>query len=931
MSRNFVVVDLETTGNSFEKGDRIIQISAVAVENNKIVDQYTSFINPGISIPPFIEELTGINDHMVENAPTFSEIAHQVKAFLADSIFVAHNVLFDLSFLQGELRSAGFLTSVDEAIDTVELTKIIMPDLPSYKLADLSEQFEFVHDHPHRADSDALATAELLRLLIENAKQLPLVTLEKLADLSFYLKSDISILLHEIIKEKRRKIEDLPPHLEVFRGIALKKKETPEEAEVTSDPNFPLHHEDKEKLIQTVVNGYEKRVGQMDMMNAVYEAFTTKKHALIEAETGIGKSLGYLFPALYFAMERKEPIIISTYTLQMQDQLNTEIQKMSKIVPFSFRATVLKGRHNYLNLLKFEQSLNEVDPVYDHVMTKMQLLVWLTKTDTGDIDELNFSSGGKRYKERIRHDGWFLQKEKDPWISRDFYMHARKLALHAEIVITNHAMLLVDMEKEKGLLPEANFIIVDEAHNFIQAARKSYGKKIEFHSVKYILGKLGTLENRQMFSRFEQMIQQKGLETTIYPGQLDQYISQFDAEIDDFFMLLSRLIVKETNHMKQAVKLQIRITERIKEDRLWSALTMCAERLLDLQRQIYNGLHERLQKMKEQSKIESREKALIEEMNSFLLEWDSLGENWKELMIKASTNDVVWVEGDARTMPNSLSLYSQPVNVGDLLSDHFFAKKASVVMTSATMTIDQSFQYFLQQLHLESAAVIQMQIRSPFAYEKLAKLLIPTDLPQIRAGDNDEFIEAVAGHLAAIAEATEGRMLVLFTSHDMLRKTYQLVKESGLLEEFVLLAQGITAGSRTRLTKNFQQFDKAILFGTNSFWEGVDIPGKDLACLVIVRLPFSSPQDPLTAAKFEEIKKIGKNPFSVSSLPEAVIRFKQGFGRLIRTETDRGVVIVLDRRIDTTTYGKAFLQSLPKIPIERGGLKEIISIIDKWL
>ena len=209
--------------------------------------------------------------------------------------------------------------------------------------------------------------------------------------------------------------------------------------------------------------------------------------------------------------------------------------------------------------------------------------------------------------------------------------------------------------------------------------------------------------------------------------------------------------------------------------------------------------------------------------------------------------------------------------------------------------------------------------------------MIPTDLPEIRSASNDEYIEAISGHLIALAEATDGRMLVLFTSYDMLRKTYNLIKDTGALDDFVMLAQGVTAGSRSRLTKSFQQFNKAILFGTSSFWEGVDIPGKKLSCLVIVRLPFSPPDEPTTAAKYEEIKSNGKNPFTEHSLPKAVIRFKQGFGRLIRSETDRGVVIVLDRRIDTTSYGKAFLQSIPDVPLVRGPLKNIISTIEKWL
>jgi ATP-dependent DNA helicase DinG len=174
-------------------------------------------------------------------------------------------------------------------------------------------------------------------------------------------------------------------------------------------------------------------------------------------------------------------------------------------------------------------------------------------------------------------------------------------------------------------------------------------------------------------------------------------------------------------------------------------------------------------------------------------------------------------------------------------------------------------------------------------------------------------------------------MLILFTSHEMLKKTYDLIKESGLLEEYVLIAQGITAGSRTRLTRNFKRFDKAILFGTSSFWEGVDIPGEDLSCLIIVRLPFSPPDEPLTAAKCALIKENGGNPFSELSLPEAILRFKQGFGRLIRTSSDRGMIFIFDRRLLTTSYGQAFLKSIPQVKVKKGSINEIVEFIYDWL
>ena len=211
------------------------------------------------------------------------------------------------------------------------------------------------------------------------------------------------------------------------------------------------------------------------------------------------------------------------------------------------------------------------------------------------------------------------------------------------------------------------------------------------------------------------------------------------------------------------------------------------------------------------------------------------------------------------------------------------------------------------------------------------KLIVPEDLPEINMVSVDEYVASIAEHIISIAEATKGRMLILFTSYEMLKKAYEIIKESGFLDDFALIAQGITSGSRSRLTRNFQRFEKAILFGTSSFWEGIDIPGEDLSCLIIVRLPFSPPDEPLTAAKCEKIKNNGGNPFQDFSLPEAVIRFKQGFGRLIRTKTDRGIIFVFDRRLVTTRYGKDFLESIPKVSVEKRNIGEIVEIITEWM
>ncbi|WP_062104828.1 ATP-dependent DNA helicase DinG [Bacillus niameyensis] len=929
MLQKYVVVDLETTGNTQGQGDRIIQISAVVIENLKIIDQYTSFINPEVPIPPFIEELTGINDDMVKNAPLFAEIAHDIHNFLSNSVFVAHNVSFDLKFLQKEFQESGFDHVFSETVDTVELAKILMPEAPSYKLSELSGQLDFEHDHPHQADSDALATAELLLMLIDKTKQLPIVTLEKLVELAFFLKSDIGTLFQTVLAEQQKKLGNLPSHLEVFRGIAIKRKVIKEKDKYVIDYDFPKTPEQKSQLLK----GFKKRESQFDMMDTIYHSLIEKKHAVIEAGTGTGKSIAYLLPAAYFALGHHNPVVISTYTNQMQEQiLNNELNKLSKLISFPIQATILKGRNHYINLFKFEQTLKEQENHYDTVLTKMQLLVWLVYTDTGDLDELNFSGGGLLFKQRIKHDGWFINKEKDPWLSRDFYLFARKLAACSDLIITNHSMLLADTEKNMEILPEYHYIIVDEAHHLERAARKSFGKKLEYTLMKYWLGRVGSLEKGLLFSKLEFLINKKKLVPAILSEKIEQAIINLDDEIDDLYTQLSRQLLISTKDKLEKMKREtMRITEAVTAKSNWLSIIVCAERVYDFHQLIKRGIEERLSLLKQKaSELSTEEQAFLEEANSFILDWTSIGTNVKDLLIRPSETDIIWLEGDIRILPNGLTIKQEPRHIGSLLFEHLYNKK-TVIMTSATLTVNHSFRYFLNEMGIPENNVVQKIYKSPFEYKKMAKLMIPTDIPDIRGKVTDDYIEAIAGHIIAISEATNGRLLTLFTSYDMLTKTYHLIKESGSLEDFVILAQGITVGSRTRLTKSFQQFNKAILFGTSSFWEGVDIPGKDLSCLIIVRLPFSPPKEPVTEAKYEEVKRQGLNPFTESALPEAVLRFKQGFGRLIRGESDRGVVIVFDRRLDTTSYGNVFLESLPNISVKRGSLNEIINDIEDWL
>ncbi|MGE8204303.1 ATP-dependent DNA helicase DinG [Heyndrickxia sp. NPDC080065] len=936
MKQRFVVVDIETTGNSPKKGDRIIQLAAVVVENEQIVDQYTTFVNPCVPIPAFIEELTGINDEMVKDAPLFEKIAPRLLEMLDHSIFVAHNVLFDLNFIQSELNRVGYSNFTGQSIDTVELARVLFPSSESFKLFELTESFSINHERPHQADSDAFVTAELLLHFINRTRQLPLVTLEKLSVLSIELKSDIEIVFESVLHEKKNHVENLPNHLEVFRGIALKKKRKKQIShDYREKIEYPLSNDEKEKIISANIQQFESRYGQYEMMDTVYEAFRLQKHAIIEAGTGVGKSLGYLLPSIYFSKSENKPILISTYTVQLQEQLlQKEVKNLSKMFQIPFKTVLLKGRQHYLNLFKFEQTLCEADAQYDSVMTKMQILVWLTDTETGDIDEINLSSGGKLFWNRIKHDGWHLSKERDPWVSKDFYLYARREAENADLVITNHAMLLNDLVQDQQLFQSYDYVIIDEAHHFEKAARNFFGEKLNYIPSKFLCSKIGSLNNKQLFFQLEKLVETKKLQVHIPAFELDFSIVELERNVDDLFLgLAEKLVDHQKKSNKNYQKIQIHLSNQWMNESNWKPVIYCAERIAQNIKEIIAGITERLDNLNKISeKLTEIEKALIEEVYSLLNELIILDQSMHLLMLNQSDGYVYWLEGDSRAIPNSVSIQAQPISIRDQLINDFFSKRNSVVLTSATLTVNNSFSYIENELGLyvfENR--IKKQISSPFRYNELTRLIIPNDVPEIGQVSLSEYAEAIAGHLIAIAQATKGRMLVLFTSFELLRKTYDLMKESGLLDEFILIAQGISTGSRTRLTKNFQRFDKAILFGTNSFWEGIDIPGEDLSCLAIIRLPFSPPDEPYSWAKSEALKAEGKNSFSAYSLPEAVIRFKQGFGRLIRKNTDKGIIIVFDRRIETTKYGSTFIRSIPPIPIDHAPLNKIIEIVDEWL
>ncbi|MED1601542.1 ATP-dependent DNA helicase DinG [Alkalihalophilus marmarensis] len=940
MNDRFIVVDVETTGHSVAKGDRIIQIGAVVIENGEIIERFASFVNPEVEIPPFIEELTGINQAMVEHAPTFKELAVELLPLFENVGFVAHNVPFDLSFLKNQFELIGEKFPKMKCYDTVELSRMLLPKEESYKLGHLAFSLGLSHDRPHQADSDAEVTAEIFLYLLNKLKGLPLLTLEQLIPIVRYFRSSLEPMISAFIQEKVMFGVNDAQEFDCYRQLALKKQpehdnEPAPESFKGTFSEFRSELFSADKGLKEAFTKYETREGQVRMMDKVDHAFHHNEHVLIEAGTGTGKSLAYLLPAVLYAHETDQAVVISTQTIPLQDQLlMRDLPLLERLLPFPVDVALLKGRSHYLCLRKFEQSLRTIsDDTYDVRLMKAQILVWLTETDYGDVEELNLSSGGRGFWFEVQSDAKSDLGKFSPWFSRCFYHRARRRAREAHLVITNHALLLTDLVHDQALLPSYSHAVIDEAHHLVEAASEHLGMKADYVTFSYLLQRIGLDHDHGIQPHLSRILEEYGISSKQLHDELIISLTAIKDEIDELFRMLNDYVTyKRKTGASDIGRISYRYRSFDESGSSWNAILECTMRVHMFAKDIrirFDTLIKQFLDIKDQ--ISYVDHGLVTDSERLV---DALMEEEQylyELLLEADPEFVYWIEIEPRGARNATFIYSKPIQVADRLADQFFAKKKSVVLTSATLSINGSFDYQLEQLGLEDFGAKVYTIESPFSYKDQARLLIPKDMPAIKEVGEKQFAMDAAIKVWRIAERKRGKMLVLFTSYEMLKMVYDYIKDLSEYEPMPLIGQGITSGSRAKLIKSFKQAEEAILFGTSSFWEGIDLPGDELTSLVIVRLPFSPPDQPLLQAQLERAKEAGKSPFMDVSLPQAIIRFKQGFGRLIRTKEDKGCVFVLDRRISTTRYGSQFIKSLPDVPVDEHKLEVLLDRYEDFL
>ncbi len=640
-------------------------------------------------------------------------------------------------------------------------------------------------------------------------------------------------------------------------------------------------------IISEHLPGYEFREEQLHMANAVARAFAASEHLIVEAGTGVGKSFAYLIPAISLALKADQTVVISTNTISLQEQLVTkDIPFLHSVLPRDFKAVLAKGRRNYLSRRRLDSLLNYEHALFDtmeEVDQVQNIIEWVETTDDGSRADLPIQPMSNIW-DKVASDRDNCLGRKCPTYDVCFYFKARNEMHEADLLIVNHHLLFSDLairqiDPSVGILPEYDYLIIDEAHHLEATATHHASLEISNTRIRWFLDSLHNQRN------------ESGTATRFNSTDLIDAVDEAREQANLFFETVAAYLADTDGYTT---------TKRIDEDSV--AKVFAKGNVLDIP---LSSIEKTLKQLHDNATTDDDE----QELSSYYNQCKRMREEL-DLMIRQPEPDYIyWVETSRWGRTSRILLNATPINVSQMLKENLFDTKESVVMTSATLATNRNFDYFKKRIGINECR--ELLVHSPFNFKEQVKIHIPSPMPD---PNSSEFIPAAIREIKHYLKLTHGKAFVLFTSYKMMDEVYEEV--APYLAEIGIDAfkQGGEL-SRTDMLQAFREDTNSVLFGTSSFWEGVDVRGEALSNVVITKLPFEVPTHPVMEARVKQIKEQGGNDFLEFSLPEAILRLKQGFGRLIRTQTDQGIVVILDSRIRTRSYGKLFLDSLPRCDI----------------
>jgi ATP-dependent DNA helicase DinG len=949
MNRTYVALDLETTGLDHRR-DTILEIGAVCFRTSvsdgaiqaQVVSKWHKLVNPQRPIPIQIQQLTGITEEKVSGAPRFVQVRDSLRRFVGSHPVIAHTVSFDLGFLHHH-----DLPLSNPAIDTFELASILMPHAARYSLEKLGESFGLPNICTHRAFDDALATKDLFVALLEHASQLPIAVLREIIRLARGVEWPLAEVFRDIERDQTRT---------AFRGaIGQQLAAQLDASEDALGPLFATLQDEREELTPAArpraldvdelaamlqedglfaqgFPGFEHRPQQVEMLQAVATAFNERQHLLVEAGTGTGKSLAYLLPAIVFAHLNGVRVVVSTNTINLQDQLFLkDTPDLQRLLPFEFRVVVLKGRSNYLCQRRLAALRKRGVNSTDEMRMLAKVLVWVPSTQTGERGELFMPNPIEQAlwrKISAESETCTLERCRFREQGRCFFYRARRNAEHAHLIIVNHALLLSDVAVENRILPEYRYLIVDEAHHLEGSVTRQLGFQADQRAVERLLGELARSVGVRRYTGFlsEMLDRCRGVIPPQDWATLEGHVRRLQRGIDaaltslySFFHVLGEFL-REHSSRRGDYDQRLRLTSGLRVQPAWSKVEITWDNLSSQLHSVVNDLERLCGGLGELEGYNIPDlEGMAQDCVGYLTRLQEIREQINACIAEPSSSEIYWASVSAKD--ERVTLHTAPLHVGGLVERHLFHPKEAVILTSATLTADNSFDFIRERLNAWHAD--ELAVGSPFDYESSTLLCLPTDIPEPSQPYYQKTVEQM---MIELCRATEGRTLVLFTSYYQLRSTSQSITRP-LADDGIVVYQQGSGISRVQLLENFRTNPKAVLLGTRSFWEGVDVVGPALSVLVIARLPFSVPDDPIFSARSETFD----NPFAEYAIPETILRFRQGFGRLIRTKTDRGAVVVLDKRVLTKSYGPLFLNSLPECTPLRAPLAKVPGAVQKWL
>ncbi len=912
-----VVLDLETTGFDPSR-DQIIEAAALIGRGPEVVARWSSLVRPGCPIPYETTQLTGIDDAMVAGAPPIEQVTASLAEFVGSRTIVAHNAAFDRTFLEAagcshRMLGAGW-------IDSLEVVRLALPRLKSHRLGDIARAFGLEPGRDHRAADDVEALFGVWRVALTALGDLPPAVLHELARLASqspgwsvgpllsHLAAGVSARAFDLrqLRTDRLRTE----RLETLADACETTLCAPAADEVLAEfgPNG---------AVGRMYDGYEPREEQARMAEVVLEAFGSARCAAVEAGTGVGKSVAYLLPAARFAQMNGVPVGVATKTNTLMDQLMyRELPRLTQELGGEIRYTALKGYEHYVCLRKLQRML-DVGQDPETTAALGMLLTWTAQTSWGDKEAINLH-WPSQLKPQVLASFSDCTKKRCRYFPNHCYLHGvRRRAGAAHIVVTNHALLFRDLTTDGGILPAIRHWIVDEAHAAESEARDQLSLGVGCAEVRGILGGLHTKGRGGFLSALRSKVALAGAEssaeTLAIIDEMRELVEQTAVIAASFFDFVKDLGVDSTGAYDRT---ELRVTPELRESGVWGTAAG-----------VGRSLAKRLQAVLECGRalvtaLETDADAHTEQRADLVGQLSGLAEQLAGLVAVLDGTDegyVYSVTVDRRRDHSAERLDAFLLDVGETLAEQLYPKVYSVVYTSATIAAGSDFSHFERAVGLDRLArdgYRTLRLESSYDFERQMAVFVPTDLPepcQPGSGGYAAYIAALSDMLYDVHTAMGGSVLTLFTNRrdmdELYRRLVRPLERAGL--RLLVQERGV---SRKRVADEFIGDERMSLFATKSFWEGFDAKGDTLRCVVVPRLPFGPVNDPV----LEERRDRDREWWAHYYLPEAVLELKQAAGRLIRSSTDEGCLVLADARLlGPKSYAHRFLEALPVRDVER--------------